>query len=381
MIPLSVPYMGGNELAYVKECIYTGWVSSVGSYVTAFEKKCSDYLDVPFAVAVVNGTAALHLSLLACGVEPNDEILVPTLTFVATANTVTYCNAVPFFLDVDAETMCLDVSKLKVFIETQTVKRQDGFSYNKKTNRRIKAIIPVHVFGHPVDIDPMQKICEAANIDIIEDATESLGSLYKGKKTGCFGRCACFSFNGNKIITTGGGGIVVTSDRELAYKIKHLSTQAKSSPLEYDHDMVGYNYRMCNVNAAIGVAQMELLDSFIKIKRRNLEVYRSLLADFPGIKLFQEQEWAQSNSWFYTVQVPRAKKQFVLNALMNAGIQARPIWKLLHTLPMYADCQCDDISVACVIYDTCLNLPCSVTLTESDIVRVTDRLKESLSTL
>src|SRR5208337_2878807 len=237
-------------------CLDTGWVSSVGEYVNRFEKMLADYVGSKYAIATVNGTSALHISLLLCGVEPEDEVIVPALTFIAPVNTVRYCGAHPVFMDCDRLTLCMDFEKMNNFLSYECEQRNNGHTYNKKTGRRIRAVIPVHVFGHPADMDQISAICETNNIEIIEDATESLGSKYKGKQTGTFGKMGCFSFNGNKIITTGGGGMVITNDRAIAERARHTTTQARSDSFEYDHDNIGYNYRLTNLQSAMGVAQM-----------------------------------------------------------------------------------------------------------------------------
>jgi perosamine synthetase len=366
-IYLSEPEISGNEWNYVKECLDTGWVSSVGKYVTRFEDVISDYIGVKYAVATVNGTAALHVSLVACGVCSDDEVIVPTLTFIAPVNVVKYCGAHPVFMDCDEKTLCLDVQKVIAFFNNECIRRKGGYTYNKKTNRRIKAIIPVHVFGHPVDMDDLVTICNLHKVDIIEDATESIGSEYKGARTGSFGKTGCFSFNGNKIITTGGGGMVVTSDDNLAKKIKHLTTQAKSDSFEYDHDEIGYNYRLTNVQAAMGVAQMEKLDEFIDIKRKNALLYKELFSDLDEIEFLWEQSWAKSNFWLLTIRVRTNDKKPLLDYLLSRNIQVRPIWKLIHTLPMYKVFQSYYIDAAVIAYERCISLPCSVNIKESEI--------------
>ncbi len=376
MIPLSVPSISGNEWEYIKECLDTGWVSSVGGYVNAFEESLSEYVGSKFAVAVINGTSALHVSLLACGVQPKDEVIVPTLTFIAPVNAVRYCGAFPVFMDSDNDTLCMDVEKLCDFITTECMLSEDGYTYNRKTGRRIKAIIPVHVFGHPVDMDSLIDLCRKNNIDIIEDATESLGSEYKGKKTGVLGKLGCFSFNGNKIITTGGGGMVVTDDGALATKIRHLTTQAKSDSIEYDHDEIGYNYRLTNIQAAMGVAQMEKLESFIEKKIANAKLYRDLLLDLEGLMFLTAKEWAKSNYWYYTLKVHGNQKNSLMKYLLSKKIQVRPLWKLIHTLPMYQDCQTFTIDKALEDYDTCLNLPCSVNIKKEEIEYVVENIRQ-----
>jgi perosamine synthetase len=374
-IPLSEPVISGNEWKYVKECLDTGWVSSVGSYVTSFEEAVANYVGTEYAVATVNGTSALHVSLIVCGVQPNDEVIVPTLTFVAPANVVKYCGAHPIFMDCRADTLCMDVQKIVDFIYKECEQRKDGYTYNKKTNRRIKAIIPVHIFGHPVDMHDLMSICNKYNIDIIEDATESLGSEYKGRKTGSFGKMGCFSFNGNKIITSGGGGMVITNDELCAQKIRHLTTQARIDDFEYDHDDVGYNYRLTNIQAALGVAQMESLDKFIAIKRKNALRYQKLLSNSNGLEVLWEKSWVRSNFWFYTIKVSKGHKKPLVDYLLSKNIQVRPIWKPIQTLPMYKDCQVYKVESAMNIYDTAFNLPCSVSLKENEIDFIVKNIK------
>jgi len=375
-IPLSEPLISGNEWRYIKECLDTGWVSSVGGYVTRFEEAVARYVGAKYAVAVVNGTAALHVSLLACGVKPADEVIVPTLTFIAPVNTVRYCGAEPIFMDCDPATLGMDTTKLAEFINEHTVFKDDGYTYNNNTGKRIKAIIPVHVFGHPVDMDPLLKICTERNINVIEDATESLGSLYNNRYTATLGTIGCFSFNGNKIITTGGGGMIVTDHEDLAKEIRHLSTQAKKDPFEFDHDEIGYNYRLTNVQAAMGVAQMEKIDEFITKKRENAALYKKLLLNFDGVELIWEKPWAKSNFWFYTIKVAQQHKQPLIDHFLARGIQVRPVWRLMHTLSMYANCQTYRLESACEIYSRCINIPCSVSLKKEDIQLVSNKIKD-----
>lgn len=369
-IPLSEPVISGNEWKYIKECLDTGWVSSVGSYVTSFEESVAGYVGSRYGIATANGTSALHVSLMACDVQPNDEVILPTLTFIAPANVVRYCGAYPVFLDCNTHNLCVDIQRIADFLDNECEIRSDGYTFNKKTDRRIKAIIPVHIFGQPVDMDSLVKTCTFHNIEIIEDATESIGSKYKGKNTGTFGKTGCFSFNGNKIITSGGGGMIVTDDNTLAERARHLTTQAKSDTFEYDHDEIGYNYRLTNIQAAMGVAQMEKLDEFILVKRKNALLYRELLSDLEEIEFVWEEQWSQSNFWFYTIKIPKNDKKFLLDYLLAKNIQVRPIWKLIHTLPMYRDCQAYYIDVAIDSYERCINLPCSVSIKESEIMTV-----------
>lgn len=378
-IPLSVPEISGNEWKYVKDCLDTGWVSSVGDYVDQFEKMVAEYVGSKYAVAVVNGTSALHISLIVCGVMPNDEVIVPTLTFIAPVNTIRYCGAEPVFMDCNPDTLCIDVGKFEEFIADNTFQKDDGYAYNKNTGRRIKAVIPVHIFGHPVDMEKLLEISQKYNIDVIEDATESLGSLYKGRKTGSFGKLGCFSFNGNKIITTGGGGMITTDDENLAKRAKHLTTQAKSDFFEYDHNEIGYNYRLTNLQAAVGVAQMERINEFVDQKRKNANIYRELLSDIEDVEFLWEKPWVKSNFWFYTIKVSTSHRKPLMEYLLKRNIQVRPVWKLIHTLPMYRGFQAYEIKNAEEAYKRCFNLPCSSGLKEAEVEFVVSCIKDYFS--
>ena len=376
MIPLSAPSLKGNEWKYVKECLETEWVSSVGTYVDTFEKNVADYLGARYAVACVNGTSALHISLLLAEVQPHDEVIVPTVTFIAPVNAVKYIGAEPLFMDCD-DYCTLDIDKTKEFLETHCVVRK-GVTINKKTNRRIAAAIPVHVFGVPVNMDPLLELADRYNIKIIEDATESLGSRYKGKKTGTFGLLGCLSFNGNKIITTGGGGMIITDHEALAKRARYLTTQAKEDGMEYIHNEIGLNYRMVNVLAAIGVAQLEEIDNYVALKRKNFNLYKKALSDTP-FTLLDEPAYAHSNKWLYAVLCRDTKeKNRMLEHLNRKGVQARPLWFLNHLQKPYAHCQAYAIEKAPHIYDTLVNIPCSVSLTENEIREVVKAMKEVL---
>lgn len=370
VIPLSEPEISGNEWKYVKECLDSGWISTAGAFVSRFEKEIAAYVGSPHAVAAVSGTAALHLSLIACGVQPDDEVIVPTLTFVAPVNVVRYCNAYPVFMDCDPGTLCMDVDKVNDFISLECEQKRDGCLYNRSTGRRVKAIMPVHIFGHPVDLDPLINVCSTNNIDVIEDATESLGSTYHGRMTGSIGKVGCFSFNGNKIITTGGGGMVLTCDESLASRVRHLSTQARKDPREYDHDEIGFNYRLTSLQAAVGVAQIERLNQFITIKRRNAALYRELLSGIDEVSILWEKEWAKSNFWLGVLKVPAGDKDPLMQHLLSRNIEVRPVWKLIHTLAMYRDCQVFRIENALKAHSTCVNIPSSVGLTAEDVQTV-----------
>jgi aminotransferase in exopolysaccharide biosynthesis len=376
MIPLSTPSLKGNEWKYVKECLETEWVSSAGTYVDTFEKNVADYLGARYAVACVNGTAALHISLLLADVKPHDEVIVPTVTFIAPVNAIHYIGAEPLFMDCD-DYCTLDIDKTKEFLETHCEFKK-GITVNKKTNRRIAAVIPVHVFGIPVNMDPLLELARHYNIAVIEDATESLGSLYKGKKTGTFGLLGCLSFNGNKIITTGGGGMIITDHEALAKRARYLTTQAKEDGMEYIHNEIGLNYRMVNLLAAIGVAQLEEIDTYVALKRKNYTVYKKSLSDTP-LTLLDEPAYAHSNKWFYALLCrDRKEKTLILDHLNRKAVQARPLWFLNHLQKPYAHCQAYAIEKASHMYDTLVNIPCSVSLTENEIKEVVKAMKEVL---
>lgn len=377
VIPLSVPSINGNEWKYVKECLDTEWVSSAGKYVDKFEQDIANYLGAKYAIACMNGTSALHISLILANVKPSDEVIVPTITFIAPANAVKYVGAEPVFIDCD-DYCNIDVKKVREFFETQC-DFTNGNVINKKTKRKISAIIPVHVLGTPVDMDPLLELVHRYNLKVIEDATESLGSEYKGKKTGTLGLLACLSFNGNKIITTGGGGMIITDNERLAKRAKYLTTQAKEEGMEYIHNEIGLNYRLVNVLAAIGVAQLEGIESYVEIKRKNFNLYKELLAD-SHYTLLDEPVYAKSNKWFYAVVCKDKKdKAFLLQHLNRNGIQARPLWFLNYLQKPYAKCQSYKIEKALKMYDTVINIPCSVNLTEKEIKQVVKVMKDACS--
>jgi perosamine synthetase len=364
-IALHEPLFSGNEWNYVKECIDTGWISSVGKFVDAFEESIKTYTGAKYAVATVNGTAALHLSLKLLDVQQGDEVLVPSLTFVATANSVSYTGAVPHFIDCEELTLGIDVDKLRVYLEQHAV-RIDSLLINKSTKRPIKALIAMHTFGHPVDLDPLVALCEEYGLFLIEDAAESLGSYYKGIHTGLRGTLGSLSFNGNKIITTGGGGAIITNDEHLANRAKHLSTTAKMPHrYEYIHDEVGFNYRLPNINAALGCAQMERLESFVEQKRKLALHYLEAFQSVQGAAIFREQGYARSNYWLNTLILNEGyehERDRLLDELNHRGMMSRPIWRPLHTLPMFRDCPRMDLSGTIKLEQTVINLPSSVKL-------------------
>lgn len=360
-IPLHEPRFTGNEKKYLNDCIDSTFVSSVGKYVDMFEENTARYTGAGHAVVCVNGTEALHLALVLCGVKQDDEVLTQSLTFIATANAIAYTGANPVFLDVDLETMGLSPASVQHFLEEYGEIRDDGFCYNRKTGKRISACIPMHTFGHPVKIEALVAVCNTWHIPVIEDAAESIGSTYKEKHTGTFGKIGVLSFNGNKIITTGGGGMILTNDEPLAKTAKHLSTQAKiPHPWEYAHDHIGYNYRMPNINAALGVAQMESLDGFI-VKKRELALAYKAFFDANGINFFTEPKDCKSNYWLNVIILEnRQERDKFLLQTNNEKVMTRPIWKLMNKLPMFADCQTDSLKNAEWLEDRVVNIPSSV---------------------
>lgn len=360
--PLHAPVFEGNERRYLLDCIDSTFVSYVGEYVAKFEQLLSDYTGGAHVRAVTSGTAALHLCALLAGVRPGDEVVTPALTFVATANAVAYAGGVPHFADCEERTMGLDPAKLAEHLRDVAEpdpKGTKGGCRNRLTGRRIGAVVAVHVFGHPVDLDPLLETCERFGIPLIEDAAESLGSTYRGRHAGRFGLLSCLSFNGNKIVTTGGGGAVMTESRELAQAARHLSTTAKlPHRWEYLHDQVGYNYRLPNINAALGCAQLERLPAALEGKRALAARYAEAFRNVPGARFFQEADFARSNYWLNAVILDDAgDRDELLEALHGSGCFSRPVWTLLHRLPMYADCPRMDLSTAEDLERRIVNIP------------------------
>lgn len=364
-LPLHEPSFAGREWEYVKECLDTGWVSSVGKFVDHFEQQLADYTGVKRAVAVVNGTAALHVCLRLVGVEQNDEVLMPTLTFIATANAVSYCGAIPHFVDSEEGTLGLAPDRLADYLSDIAEMRPQG-CFNKRTGRRIKAVVPMHAFGHPVDLDPLLEVCGRYRLELVEDAAESLGSYYKGRHTGNWGKVSALSFNGNKVITTGGGGAILTNDEELGRFAKHLTTTAKvPHKWLFVHDQIGYNYRLPNLNAALGCAQMEELPGFLAAKRKLAESYRTNFAGIKGVRFFTEPEFAQSNYWLNVLLLEpqyAGQRDALLTATNDLGIMTRPAWTLMHKLTMFADCPRMDLGVAESLESRLINIPSSAVL-------------------
>lgn len=381
-VPLCVPEIGGNEWKYIKDCLDTNWVSSAGPYVDRFESVVADFVGAKHAVATVNGTAAIHIALLIAGVQPDEEVLVPTLTFIAPANAILYSGAKPVFMDVEESHWQMDPNKVTDFLEKECEFQGDGL-VNKGTGRRVRAIMPVHILGHPCDMDPILELAKKYNLVIVEDATESLGAKYDGRLIGKLGDVTCFSFNGNKIITTGGGGMVVTDRADFAERAKYLTTQAKDDPIEYVHDAVGYNYRLSNIQAAMGVAQVERLAEFIERKRMIAIHYDNAFFGMEEINILPTRPNTDPVYWLYTVLLSKdttlEERKTVVAKLNENGIGARPLWHTLHDLPPYAGCQAYQIEHAIRLYERGISLPSSVGLTESDQDRTIAILKGAVA--
>jgi perosamine synthetase len=377
MIPLCVPEIRGNEWQYIKDCLDTGWISSVGSYVDRFERMLADHTGTAHAVATVNGTAALHIALQLAGVERDDEVVVSSLTFIAPGNAIRYLGAWPVFVDAEPEYWQWDTARVCQFLEEEC-DFANGELRNKTSGRRVKALLPVHVLGHPVNLDPLLDLARKFGLRIIEDATESLGATYRGRTVGHLGDIACFSFNGNKLLTTGGGGMIVTDDTAWARRAKYLTTQAKDDPVEYVHHEIGYNYRLTNVLAALGCAQMELLDEYVAAKRRIAARYGEALSNLPGMTVMKEASWATASFWMYTVLIDEAgfgcSSRQLLAELQKRSIQTRPLWQPLHQSPAHAGMQFLETGVADRLYRDALSLPCSVGLQPEQQERVIEAL-------
>jgi perosamine synthetase len=361
-LPLHEPVFFGNEKKYLNECIDSTFVSSVGKFVDQFEKMMAEYTGAKYAIATVNGTAALHIALKLAGTDENSEVITQPLTFIATCNAISYCNAKPIFIDVDKDTMGLSPQSLQSFLESETLQR-DGLCYNKTTGKKITAVVPMHTFGHPCRIDEIAVLCEKHNIALVEDAAESLGSYYKGRHTGTFGKIAAFSFNGNKTITTGGGGMIITDDEALAKQAKHLTTTAKvPHPYEYIHDEIGYNYRLPNLNAALGCAQMESLDAILKNKRELAKIYSDFFAQ-QKIEFVTEASDTKINYWLNAVVLKnKEKRDLFLKETNEKGVMTRPIWALMNKLEMFKNCQSTDLSNAVWLEERVVNIPSGVRL-------------------
>ncbi|MFB5675122.1 LegC family aminotransferase [Paenibacillus terreus] len=364
-VPLHEPLLGGNEWKYVKECLDSGWISSAGRYVMELEERIREFTGVKHAIAVNSGTAALHAALLAAGVSGNDEVLLPALTFVATANAIQYCGAVPHFVDVEERSLGVDPHKLRAYLQDIAVFSQDRW-INKNTGRRLKALVVMHTFGHPADMEALIALCEAYSLELIEDAAQALGSYYKGQHVGGLGRISAISFNGNKIVTTGGGGAVLTNDESLALWVRHVTTTAKlPHPWAYEHDQLGYNYRMPNLNAALGCAQLEQLPDFIARKRKLAHAYKAAFSTVLGVKLYTEAGYARSNYWLNALilqEADRGVRDEILKQTHAQGLMTRPCWNLLHKLRVYTNSPRMDLSISEQLEQRIINLPSSVSL-------------------
>ena len=360
-VPLSVPKFVGNEKKYLEECIDTTFVSSVGKFVDRFEEMVAEYTGAKKAVVCVSGTNALHMAMMLVGVERDDEVITQALTFIATCNAISYIGAHPVFIDVDKDTMGLSPAAVKAWLE-DNAEIKEGICYNKTTGRRIKACVPMHTFGHPVHMDELIEVCKEWHIELVEDAAESLGSFYKGKHTGTFGKVGAISFNGNKTITTGGGGMLLFMDEKLGEFAKHLTTQAKvPHRWEFVHDHIGYNYRMPNINAALGCAQMEHLEEFVLNKRETAAQYAEFFKNMDDIEFFVEPTDCRSNYWLNAVILKDKQAQLeFLQQTNDNGVMTRPIWELMNRLPMFEHCQNDGLENSIWFADRVVNIPSSV---------------------
>lgn len=383
MINLSVPNLSMDILDNLKECLESGWVSTGGRFIPEFETKVKNYMKTKFAAGVQSGTAGLHMSLQVLGVQRDEEVFVPTLTFIAAVNPTTYLGASPIFIDCD-DSLCMDPIKLEKFCSEECDFRE-GILVNKKTNKKIRALVVVHIFGNMADMEKIIDIAKKYNLKVLEDATEALGTYYtegryKGKYAGTIGDLGVLSFNANKIITTGGGGMVVGDNEELVEKVRFLSSQAKKDTLYFIHDEIGYNYRMLNLQAALGTSQIDQLESFIETKIKNYKIYKEELEKIEGLEILPFEERIRANHWFYSLKIDKEKygigRDELLQKLVDAGIQTRPIWGLIHQQKPYSTCQSYEIEKALYYYDRILNLPCSSNLTEKEVYQVIEKIRE-----
>jgi len=381
-ISLCVPEIKGNEWAYIKDCLDSGWVSSVGVFVDRFEQEMAKRVGTDYAIATTSGTAALHVALLVADIKPDDEVLVSSLTFIASANAIRYVGAWPVFIDAEPNYWQMSPQKVLDFIE-KDCHWINGELRNKVTSRRVKGILPVHILGHPVDMDPILEVAQKYNLVVIEDASEGLGAKYKERSVGHLGDIACFSFNGNKLITTGGGGMIVTDNEQWAHKAKYLTTQAKDNPIEFIHGEIGYNYRLTNIQAAMGCAQLEKLDDHIAAKRRIASTYNDAIENIRGLQPMQEASWAFSSFWLYTIIVNKdlygLDNRELLHKLEKYEIQTRPLWQPAHLSPAHLGAPLTDCSVAEYLNRVALSLPCSVGLTKKQQQYVCDILLDIVS--
>jgi len=375
-IPNAVPYLGGKEWEYLKECLDTNWVSSAGPFVARFEAALAEWHGVPHAVATVNGSAALHVALLAAGVGPGDAVLVPAFTFIATANAVAYCGAQPILLDCEATSWGLDAARAEAFLARECERRPAGLVH-RASGLVIRALLPVHLYGHPFDVDAVVALAGRWSLPLVEDSAEALGAEYRGRRAGADGLLSCLSFNGNKIVTAGSGGAVLTRDAAAAARARALTTQARGDAVEFVHEGIGYNYRLSNLHAALGCAQLEQLEAAVASKRATVAYYREALAGEEGVEVFAEASWARSTYWMSSILLDERRCPDVrglIRALDAERIGARPLWRPLHQQPVFAGAPRDQLPVSERLYDRGLSLPCSVGITDGERAAVVEAL-------
>ena len=386
MIPLLTPNICGNEWQYVKECLDTEWVSTAGGFIKLFEQRIAEFTGAKYAIACINGTSALQVCLRIVGVKPNDEVIVPTLTFIAPINAISYNHAKPIFFDVD-DHYNIDVEKVSSFLEKETFFKK-GFTYNRKTGQRISAIIPVYMWGNAVKIDSLVSLCQDYNIKIVEDASESLGTFYlngrfTGSHSGTVGATGCISFNGNKIMTTGGGGMILTNDVKLAEKAYYLTTQAKDDPVKYVHNEIGYNFRLTNIQAALGLGQIEQLPKFLKIKKEIYDQYTEGVNKITGLEIAAAPDYSRNNHWLNILQIDSksygVSAEILLGKLNKRNIQTRPVWDLNHLQKPYRECQSYKIDKAIKLQNNSLCLPSSTKLTRNEVQTIIENLSSNES--
>ena len=377
MIPLSVPKIEGNESKYVLDCLNTGWISSAGSYVNQFENMVAKYAGAKYGVACMNGTVGLHIAQVLLGITKDDHVIAPNITFIATLNAIKYTGAQPILIDVDINNWQMDLGLLEQYLEQNTefkTTKSSTYCFDTTTNKRVRAIMPVHVLGNIGDMDRLLSISKKYHLDIIEDSTEALGATFKNKHAGTFGKIGVFSFNGNKIISTGGGGVIVTDDQAIAKKARHLTTQAKISTMDYIHDEIGYNYRLVNVLAAIGVAQMETFNATLQSKASMDRFYRKHLNNIGDIKFQQIPEGTHPNGWLFTFRTSKMRQ--LLAYLNSNGVQARPFWMPMNQLEMFKkDIYITNANVSATVYDTSISIPSSTGITNKQLQTVVETIK------
>lgn len=384
LIPLHAPELSGNESRLVQECLESGWVSSAGPWLARFERAFAARAGVPHAVAVVNGTSGLHLALKAAGVEPGDGVLVPDLTFAAPVNAVHYCGARPIFLDADPQTWQMDAAALEEFL-AQECELRDGACFEKKSGNRVRAALPVHLLGSACDMDRILPAARSSGLRVVEDAAEAVGTLYRGRQAGTLGDCGVFSFNGNKIITAGGGGMVVSRDEMLAERVRYLANQAKDDPEEYFHRELGYNYRLSSVQAALGLAQLERLDAFLARKRQVAAAYGEALGRLAGLEAMRVAPEVSPNFWLYTFLLPRGVaaegRRAFIGRLREEGVEARSLWHPMHSLPVNAPLRAFRIRHAPELFARAVSIPSGPGLTDAQVERVIAALAAAHSRL